>query len=39
MKYGILYFSATGNTAYVAKLFKNSLSHYQINCDLKTRKQ
>ncbi len=34
MKCGILYFSSTGNTAYVAKLFKNSLCHYQINCDL-----
>lgn len=34
MKCGIIYFSATGNTAYVAKLFKSTLAQYEINCDL-----
>lgn len=34
MKCGIIYFSATGNTDYVAKLFKQELLRYNIKSDL-----
>lgn len=34
MKCGILYFSATGNTEYVAKLFKQELLKYNISSEL-----
>ncbi|EQB89906.1 ferredoxin/flavodoxin [Clostridium punense] len=34
MKCGIIYFSATGNTDYVAKLFKQELLKYNIKSDL-----
>jgi flavodoxin/Pyruvate/2-oxoacid:ferredoxin oxidoreductase delta subunit len=34
MKCGIIYFSATGNTDYVAKLFKKELEKNSISCDL-----
>jgi len=34
MKCGILYFSATGNTSYVASLFKKELSKYNVGCEI-----